>query len=405
MGPTLVAFPGLEVRRSRGSVKLHNPVLGLEIEASGDLLALLECFERPRALSSFLQEYDVDPAVLEMLRRTLVLVDVQELPFLRAGFVEPARDPIGLACPLNELGERAVSGAFAVFGLPIDAGATGLAGARAGPAEIRRHFPCRLHDDGEWVTALLDVSFRREVNTRGLRVLDLGDVLYSPGEDIAVAGQRVTKLLDQILEHDMVPVLLGGDHSVSWFVLQTLLPRNERLSVVHLDAHHDLYPSRVPRLHHGNPFTYALERPSLVRLLQLGVRTLEVKPKRTRQILDRRIRWHSARELGRMTPAEALQSLPREVPCYLSFDVDCLDPGVAPETGYWSPGGLSLDRALELVDHLARDHRVVGADFVEVSQAQGPRNAAAAAAARVAAQLMLGSCPTKPLRSYYRRYR
>jgi arginase family enzyme len=101
-----------------------------------------------------------------------------------------------------------------------------------------------------------------------------------------------------------------------------------------------------------------------------------------------------------MTPAEVFRGLPRSIPWYLSFDVDCLDPSFASATATRVVGGLSYYQALELIAYAARRFEIVGADFVETCASLGPFNATAAAAARYLAQLFLSRCPSRPLATY-----
>jgi agmatinase len=308
---------------------------------------------------------------------------------------------VGERCPWSELPRRARPGAFGIFGVPLDLGSAVESGAREGPRWIRQAMKESYF--GESPGAVLDLELRREYDLSQLSVLDLGNIDYVPGEPLELVGRRIDKLTGALVGRGMVPIMLGGDHSLTYYTLRALFRRNEPIGVLHFDAHPDLYvgpSSALNVLNHANPFYFACQSPQLALLRQLGLRTLERVSPRTRRHKDPRVSYVSALELERGAPADAFAGLPRDLPYYLSFDVDCLDPGVAPETGSTVVGGLSYYRALELVDYASRHFRIIGADFVEVSRRIGPVHLACQAVARYLTTLMLNSQPFGAIDGY-----
>jgi arginase family enzyme len=285
--------------------------------------------------------------------------------------------------------------------VPLDSGARD-GGARHGPEEIRRAFPPELRglNGGERGHPVLDLDFGREHDLERLHVLDLGDLDFRPGESLAVVGARLAKFVVRCADLGATPVVLGGDHSISAFSVAALLERRRALGIIHFDAHHDLYAHPLRQLSHATPFAHLLAHRSLRRLLQIGLRTMERPPPGTRRVRDSRLRYVSARSVARLSPARIFRGMDRELPYYLSFDVDCLDPAFASATATRVIGGLSYPQAVDLVDYAARRFDIVGADFVETSKNGQEFNSAAAASARCVLQLFLSRCRTRRLSSY-----
>ncbi len=400
--PSLVVFPDLVVKRRRGGVTIYNAAHGTHLECSPDVLEILRFFESPATKEAFFAAYEVDPSALEELTRHAILVDPAVLPITRGGMLHhPNPRHIGAKTTFFDLAATARGASFGIFGAPFELAVTCEGGTREGPRVIREAFPLEADAEGRFGDALFDIDRRERVTTSRLRVLDLGDVCGVPSEGIAVVGDRVRYVTGAIADAGLVPVMLGGDHALTLFALEAVLKRHPALGIVHLDAHTDLDGS-VPWLNHANVFVKVLERREVKALRQIGVRCLHRFETFARPVRDRRLSWVTARELARgMTPAAVLRGLSRAIPYYLTFDVDCLDPGIAPETGAPVAGGLSLDTALAIVDEAARTLRIVGADFMEVAGSPARRNGAAVATARIVAEMLLARLPRKRLAPTY----
>ena len=400
--PSLVTFPGLVVRRHgrAGGVTLANQSHGTLLEASDDVLEILSFFREPATVASFFESFDVDPAILDELQRQAVLVDPAKLGVLRGGLLQGAGAPFGAKTYLRDLdtAPRGRDSTFAIVGAPFELGVTCEGGARGGPREIRTAMPIGTDPEGRFPATLLDVNARRRVSTEGVRVLDLGDLQALPQEGLDAVGARLRHVVDAVLDAAMVPIVLGGDHALTHFALESVIAKHGPIGILHFDAHLDLNGT-APWLNHANVFFHALARPEVKALRQVGVRAYEVLTGWERVIPDRRLSWVTAREVGSgLSPAQVLRGLPRNLPYYLTFDVDVLDPQVAPETGAPVAGGLRVEQLLPIVDAAARALRIVGADFMEVATAPTKRNAAAMATGRILTELLLARCRRTTLR-------
>ncbi len=374
---------------------MSNSAHGSHVEASLDVLEILEFFREPASLDEFFATFQVDPGVLDDLRRQAILVDPAALDLLRGGLLEGAPKPFGAKVNLFDLSleslPRGRDATFAVFGAPFERGITCEGGARGGPGAIRDAMPIATDPDGLLEPTLLDVNARRRIATAGVRVLDLGDLQGLPQEGLDALGARLRHVVDAVLAASCVPIMLGGDHALTAFALASVVAKHGAVGVLHFDAHLDLNGT-VSWLNHANVFCDVLAHPEVKALRQIGVRALESLSAGQRVRPDPRLSWVTAREVRGLTPARVLRGLPRSLPYYLSFDVDVLDPQLAPETGAPVPGGLSLEQVLPIVEAAGRTLDVVGADFMEVSAAPTRRNAAAMATARVLVELVLARC-------------
>jgi agmatinase len=271
----------------------------------------------------------------------------------------------------------------AVYGIPFDTATSFRTGPRFGPEAIRS------------ASALLrpyNPALGVDV-VETLSIVDYGDVPVSPGDTERTYGQ-VEEALAPLVEADVFPLALGGDHSVTLAELRVLARRYGPLSLVQLDAHGDTWEEYFgQRFFHGTTFKRALEEKLIdpAASVQAGLRGSLYGP----EDLD------SARALGfAVLPCDQLRTLGpggyagvvRERagrrPVFLSFDVDLLDPAFAPGTGTPEVGGLSTAEALACLRALAGID-LVGADVVEVSpQYDGPGQQTALAAANVAYELL-----------------
>lgn len=246
-----------------------------------------------------------------------------------------------------------------IVGAPFDGGTSFRPGARFGPRGVRTASALSRGYHPEAGVDLFDV----------LRCCDGGDVLCVP-MDMARTQAGIEQRVREIVAAGAIPAVVGGDHSVSLGALRAVASRHGPLGLVHFDAHSDTYPPAWGvDPHHGTIFRNAAEegllRPGAV--LQVGIRG----PFGTAGDLD----FARARGFTVVT-AEAvhrdldavrarIRALPPG-PCYVSFDVDALEPSMAPGTGTPVPGGIFTWQALALLRETAH-LEVVGCDVVEVS--------------------------------------
>lgn len=379
-----VLHPSLELSIERPWLVLRLPYHDLQLRADPALVRVLDAFVRPTPLGAAARTLEVDRSLLELLADHLVLVPADEAAFLARGLLTPAPDPVGRAVAWHEL-RQCAPGGVAIVRVPLDLG-DGMRRYPEGSGQVRRYLrdlaaPGDPEDAGE----ILDFELRRSIDAAALRLYDLGDLtIHLDHDSLDVVGRRIRKVAGRVAEAGLFPIFLGGDHTLTYFVLEALFERHGRIGVIHFDAHSDMYLSHhatVDDVTNANVFGHLLRRRELAALRQVGVRHLHRTPKGTVRRRDPRVRYVSAFEAAGRSPREIFAGLRRDLPYYLSFDVDVLDPSIAPETANRLGGGLGYYQALALVEHVARRFRLVGADFVEIG-AGASENRAAEAVAR-----------------------
>ena len=256
---------------------------------------------------------------------------------------------------------------FAVAGIAWDGCVTNRPGARFGPRAIREasHMLC----DG--IHPLFDT-------TPDGHLTDLGD-LPLPNTSLEAMRAAMAPLLAPLLaQHHMA--WLGGDHSITLPLLRAYKAHcGQPLAVIHFDAHCDTWTSHFGEPSGHGTWVYEAIQEGLVRpecFVQIGIRSSGQREARN-YVADQGGLIFDARSLrGQESPAQLAGLLDAvrdrmaahgHPPCYLSLDIDCLDPAFAPGTGTPEPGGLSTNQLFSILEVLTPELNFVGMDCVEVS--------------------------------------
>ncbi|WP_206208001.1 agmatinase [Ahniella affigens] len=270
----------------------------------------------------------------------------------------------------------------AVFGVPFDLATTNRPGARFGPRAMREASAslawCQPY---AWPFDPLD----------RLHVIDYGDLLIDAGKPDTIPAQ-IESQVAPMLAAGVLPLALGGDHFVSLPLLRALAKHHGALSLVHFDAHSDTWAEAEFRIDHGSMFYHAAREGVVApqRSIQLGMRTHHAETHGYEV-------WHSPM-LHERGIAEAIAAIHQRVgnsPCYVSVDIDFLDPAYAPGTGTPVCGGFNTHQALSLIRGLA-GLNVVGMDVVEVAPAYDHAMITALAGASIAQELLAVVASTRP---------
>jgi agmatinase len=271
----------------------------------------------------------------------------------------------------------------AIVGAPFDTGASFRAGARFGPEGIRSvsHL-LRPYNPSQ------DVSIFKY-----LSVIDYGDVPVVPGY-IEESYERIAAGLEEVHRAGVVPIVLGGDHSVALPELRAAAAVHGPLALVQFDSHADTWDAYFgKKYNHGTVFRRAVEEGLLVpeHSIQVGMRgslydqgDLET----SRELGVDLLTTGAVRKLGMEETIYRVCERVGDAKAYASFDVDFADPAFAPGTGTPEIGGFTSVEALELVRGLS-DIDIAGCDVVEVyPQYDGPGQITALLAATVAFEFL-----------------
>jgi agmatinase len=272
----------------------------------------------------------------------------------------------------------------AIIGVPYDMGSQWRAGQRFGPRAIRE--ASTLYGFGR------DGAYdpEREITFLGpeWRIFDVGDVDIVHGE-LHRSFDNVRRNVEKVLERGAMPVVLGGDHSVTIPVLQALESEGY-FAVVQIDAHLDFVDERAgQRLGNGSPMRRAAEMDHVSGLYQVGIHGLSSsKEEDFRAARAYGSRIVGAREFKDRGAARVLDDIPSAERYYVTIDVDALDPALCPGSGSPSPGGLSYEELVDFLEGIPSKGQVIGFDVVEVSPPHDPSGLTSQVAARLVLDLL-----------------
>lgn len=253
-----------------------------------------------------------------------------------------------------------------LIGLPTDINSSFLRGPAKAPAHIRR---------------ALFSNHSNMATERGPELLadivldDAGDL---PLDETEADAKRIAAAVRTACQDGATPILLGGDHSVTWPILRGVATVHGPVNILHFDAHPDIYDSfdSNPRSH-ASPFARIMEEGLATRLVQVGIRTLNAH-----------CRAQAERFGVEIVPmrdfvASAVPIPP--APLYISIDLDGLDPACAPGVSHPEPGGLSVRQVLDVLARVPGP--IVGADVVELNPDRDVNGITAVVAAKLVKEL------------------
>ncbi|HEY6250257.1 MAG TPA: agmatinase [Candidatus Angelobacter sp.] len=264
---------------------------------------------------------------------------------------------------ITEAGDEKIG--LAILGIPFDSLVTFRPGARLGPNAIRQASGlCRNYSQQMEVSV-----FDR------LRAVDAGDVSVDPF-NYEETFRQIEERVGELQRQGAAVVCLGGDHSILLPILRVTSKKYPQLTLIQFDAHTDTTDASPSgqRFHHGTPVRRAIEEGLILgnRIFQIGIRGfLESASSRDYEkeagihILDME-GVHDRNQRGAFL--ETLRATAASGPCYLTFDIDGIDPAFAPGTGTPIVGGLTSFEALNMMRSL-RGLQFIGGDVVEVAPA------------------------------------
>ncbi|TVY10833.1 agmatinase [Paenibacillus cremeus] len=261
-----------------------------------------------------------------------------------------------------------------IYGMPMDYTVSFRPGSRFGPSRVR-----------EVSIGLEEYSPYLDKSLEEMTYFDAGDLLLpfgNAGRSLEVIGEYVRGLLAD----GKFPFGLGGEHLVSWPVIQEVYAKYPDLALIHIDAHADLRESYEGEpLSHSTPVRKAAALMGGKNIYQFGIRS------------GSREEFQFGRENINFYPFEVLEPLRKVLPelagrpVYLTIDIDVLDPSCAPGTGTAEAGGITSKELLAAIHAMAASElNFVGADIVEVAPAYDPTEQTQIVASKLMREILLG---------------
>jgi agmatinase len=219
---------------------------------------------------------------------------------------------------------------------------------------------------------------------KGKRWADVGDVLIYPTVP-AQTGDKITAAVRKILEKKAFPIILGGDHSISFPAIRAL---DKDVTVVHFDAHLDTWNGEPGNLDHASWVNRTAQLPHVKKIVQLGMRGLANDPEAVGNARKIHTSIVTSEQIHAKGAEWALAQVPPSENIYISLDVDVMDPAQAPGTGTLEPDGLSFRELDVLLKGVAGKGKLVGFDVVEVNPYRDPSGRTAQTAVRLMIDLL-----------------
>ncbi len=251
----------------------------------------------------------------------------------------------------------------AVVGVPFDGGTTYRPGTRFGPQGMRKISALYTPYNYE-----LGVDLREQMT-----LCAAGDVFTIPA-NIEKTFDQISRAVSHVFSSGAMPVILGGDHSIGFATVRGIAQcTSKRIGIIHFDRHADIQEKDLDERMHTTPWFHATNMPNVpaTNLVQIGIGGWQVPREAVAEIRGRNtnvLTMRDVEELGIDRTAEiALDLAWKDADAvYLSFDIDCVDCGFVPGTGWPEPGGFLPREALGLVGRVAAEG-LCGIEVVEVS--------------------------------------
>ena len=249
-----------------------------------------------------------------------------------------------------------------IIGVPLDIGTSNRNGTRYGPRQVR----------AESVLVRPYNMATRAAPFDSFQVADLGDVALNP-YNLSACIEIIEQHYSAVLKNAVTPVSIGGDHTITLPILRAIAKKHGPVALIHVDAHADVNDTMFGEpVAHGTIFRRAIEE-KLVdprSMVQIGLRATGYAAEDFDWARDQGVTVVQAEACWYKSLAPLMEEVRRLVgpdqPAYLSFDIDGLDPSVAPGTGTPEPGGLTGSQGLEIIRG-CYGLNLVGCDLVEVS--------------------------------------
>ena len=253
---------------------------------------------------------------------------------------------------------------YGIIGVPFDSTTSYHSGSRLGPIVVR---------EASYGFEKYNTNFKSDLDCT---FYDFGDVNVVPGNCEATC-KIVEDTVNELLDLNLKPITIGGEHSASIGVIKALADEYDKLTVVHLDAHRDLaFDFMGEKYSHATVMRRAHEFG--VDLVQIGIRSASFEEE---EFVDStyNIRTFKNNEVHRHMDAVEYYLTTVDTPIYLSIDMDVLDPAIAPSVGNPTPGGLFTSEIENVIKSLAFKE-IVGMDVVETATDRLGENTAVSAA-------------------------
>ncbi len=325
----------------------------------------MQALEKERALPLTGWQQEVDQAHRYGLEAAESIVDRRISTFSRGELPHYAGINTFMKAPYIEDVNRVGEFDVAIVGVPHDSGTTYRPGTRFGPQGIRRISALYTPYNYE-----MGVDLREQIT-----LCDVGDIFTIPGNN-EKSFDQISKGIAHVFASGAFPIILGGDHSIGFPTVRGVCRHlgDKKVGIIHFDRHVDTQEIDLDERMHTCPWFHAtnMANAPAKNLVQLGIGGWQVPREGVKVCRERGTNVLTVTdicEMGLEAAAQyAIERATDGTDCvYISFDIDCIDAGFVPGTGWPEPGGLLPREALKLLELIVRNVPVCGLELVEVS--------------------------------------
>lgn len=360
---------------------LRNSFTGMRLKVSLETIRLLTAFENRAMTRAEAAEYfqindsqgiNLLNELLDSLLESTILLPAEEALLFQQEKLQEQLTKNPFTLPRVTLGDcpglqliNLKPKTIVIGGAPIDLGTTTLPGSRGGPDSLRessvqfitygKNFSSG--DDNGWYNA-----DTQSVILKNRRLADVGNIAVRPGEGLKELHQRCYQGAAEIFFRKCLPAFIGGDHSISAPLVKAYCDTiGGDVTIVQFDAHTDTagWDSFVLS-HHGNVISKILAENEKAKVIQYGIRGFSGQP-----LNNSRCVTFSQRQL--LLGKDISEIIPKQKRCYITIDVDVLDPVFALGTGTPVPLGMYPHQLLNILYKVVEFNDVIGIDIVELN--------------------------------------
>ncbi|HHD2770114.1 TPA: arginase family protein, partial [Clostridium perfringens] len=250
------------------------------------------------------------------------------------------------------------------LGFPYDLSVTYKSGCKFAPNAIRKAstsiFNYKLENNnpiGSWS----DIENRQIL--KNIFMADCGDINFTVGHRNGREFDYLREIVSKIIKKKKFPVIIGGDHSISLANILGATDVYNKIGIIHLDAHSDYGTDKIDEwqknCHHGNFMNWVASNDKVEVIAQMGIRQL-----REKKICNKKFHiWPGRNAIYEMQ--NILETLPQDIPYYITFDIDSLDPSIIKSTGTPLPNGFLYNEVIDLLKFICSNLNIIGLDVVE----------------------------------------
>ena len=325
----------------------------------------MEALEKERKLPLTGWQQEVDQAKRFGLEAAASIVDRNISTFSRGELPHFAGINTFMKAPYLEDVNQVGNFDVAIVGVPHDCGTTYRPGTRFGPQGIRRISALYTPYNYE-----MGVDLREQIT-----LCDVGDIFTIPANN-EKSFDQISKGIAHVFSSGAFPIILGGDHSIGFPTLRGVCRHlgDKKVGIIHFDRHVDTQEIDLDERMHTCPWFHAtnMANAPAKNLVQLGIGGWQVPREGVKVCRERGTNVLTVTDITEMgLEAAAKYAIERATDgtdcVYISFDIDCIDAGFVPGTGWPEPGGLLPREALKLLELIVRNVPVCGLEIVEVS--------------------------------------